>query len=339
MSSDDCSLATSISIPDSLDIVVDKGRHQRLKERQAFIDHLKGERGLSANTTSAYTRDLTSLEEFCSTGSLGEWRDVKGHHIRTFIAQCHRRGLSGKSLSRRLSSIRTFYHYLIREGLSKANPALEIRAPKTNQRLPKTLDPDQVSRLLSVEGTVWHARRDKAMMELFYSSGLRLSELVGCNLDSIDWSDGSIRVTGKGSRERQLPVGSAALEAIRIWLTVRDQLPLANSKIHDADALFLGERGKRIGHRNIQSRLGHWTQTQGIPGHVHPHMLRHSFASHMLESSGDLRAVQELLGHKDISTTQIYTHLDFQHLAAVYDRAHPRAHKKRPGAAKVPDHD
>jgi integrase/recombinase XerC len=304
--------------------------HQTRREAQfdAFVSHLETERTLSPHTVSAYRRDLERFIAFCDNQKLPDWRQVKGHHVRAFVAECHRKGASGKSLQRRLSSLRTFFNYLVREGHTRANPALDISAPKTAQRLPKTLDPDQVSQLLSVEGAKWHTRRDRAILELFYSSGLRLAELAGANLSSIDIADGSIRVVGKGSKERQLPVGAMALDALKEWLAVRSELPSTKAVIVDAEALFLSERGKRISHRNVQARIKHWTLSQDIPGNVHPHMLRHSFASHMLESSGDLRAVQELLGHADISTTQIYAHLNFQHLAEVYDKAHPRAHRR-----------
>lgn len=309
----------------------------RERAMASFLSHLESERRLSANTVKGYAHDLESLAAFCDTEGVIEWRRLRGHHVRAFIAGCHRRGLSGKSLQRRLSSIRTFYHYLIREGEAKQNPALEVSAPKSSRTLPKTLDPDEISRLLSINASGWHGIRDRAILELFYSSGLRLSELVNCDIDSIDFDDGSIRVVGKGNKTRDLPVGSIALDAIRDWLAVRGDIPRKRSKIQDAKALFLSERGKRISARNVQSRIDLWTRAQQLPGHIHPHMLRHSFASHMLESSGDLRAVQELLGHADISTTQIYTHLNFQHLAEVYDKAHPRAHKRRRRA--LPDDD
>ena len=307
---------------------------------KAFMVHLESERRLSANTIAGYRRDLGFLDEFCETEEIAEWNKLRGHHLRAFIAGGHRKGLSGKSLQRRLSSIRTFYHYLIREGIASGNPALEVSAPKDRHILPGTLDPDQVARLLSINGSDWHIIRDRAMLELFYSSGLRLSELVGCNMASIDLADASIRVIGKGSKTRDLPVGSLAITAIEAWLEVREQLPSPKCRVQDAEALFLSERGKRISRRTVQARVDYWTRRQDLPGRVHPHMLRHSFASHMLESSGDLRAVQELLGHADISTTQIYTHLNFQHLAEVYDKAHPRAHKKRQGKdSDSGDHD
>lgn len=307
----------------------------------SFLAHLESERRLSKNTVAAYARDLDVLNTFCEDEALSEWRQLRGHHVRAFVSKCHRKGLSGKSLQRRLSSIRTFYHYLIREGLASGNPALEVSAPRTPHTLPKTLDPDEVARLLSMKGTGWHTVRDRAMLELFYSSGLRLSELVGCNLDSIDLEDGSIRVIGKGNKTRVLPVGSMALTSLREWIAVRHELPSDKSTVKDSAAMFLSERGTRISARNVQARLNFWTRAQGLPGSIHPHMLRHSFASHMLESSSDLRAVQELLGHADISTTQIYTHLDFQHLAEVYDKAHPRAHahKVRTPATETNKHD
>ncbi|XOV86252.1 MAG: tyrosine recombinase XerC [Pseudomonadota bacterium] len=298
---------------------------RRQQQLDTFLLHLGNERGLSPNTVMGYARDLNFLEAFCETNTIVDWSDLKGHHIRSFVALSHRRGSSGKTLQRRLSSIRTFFHFLVRESLAKGNPALDVQAPKTAQKLPRTLDPDQVSSLLSLAGSTWHATRDRAILELFYSSGLRLSELVGADLTSLDPVEGSIRVLGKGSKERLLPVGSHALAALEAWLEVREDLPGKRRTIRDTDALFLSERGTRLNPRSVQARVNHWTRAQGIAGSVHPHMLRHSFASHLLESSGDLRAVQELLGHADISTTQVYTHLNFQHLAEVYDKAHPRA--------------
>ena len=293
-----------------------------------FTGHLRDERRLSNNTVQGYRRDLNLLEEFCQQLEINQWRALANHQLRQFVADAHRQGISGKTLQRRLSSIRTFFNYLAREGQVKQNPALSITAPKTPKKLPKTLDTDQVAHLLNVRGSKWHTVRDLAILELFYSSGLRLTELTNANITDIDWNDATIRVLGKGSKERVLPVGSYALEAIQKWLNIRTQLPVRKHTLEDESALFISERGRRISPRNVQSRVRHWTRSQNIPGNVHPHMLRHSFASHMLESSGDLRAVQELLGHADIATTQIYTHLDFQHLAEVYDKAHPRAHRK-----------
>lgn len=294
----------------------------------SFISHLRDERHLAANTTQSYLRDLKFLAAFCHEEGIADWNLLANHHLRRYVATANRNGTSGKTQQRRLSAFRTFYHYLAREGWANHNPALSISAPKTQKKLPKTLDTDQVAQLLNVAGTKWHTQRDLAILELFYSSGLRLAELVNANLTDIDWKDASIRVTGKGSKERLLPVGSIAVAALERWIKIRQLLPTRNQHIEDAGALFISERGKRISPRNVQARVRHWTRSQNIPGNVHPHMLRHSFASHLLESSGDLRAVQELLGHANISTTQIYTHLDFQHLAEVYDKAHPRAHRK-----------
>jgi len=294
---------------------------------EQFIQHLDHERGLSSHTTLNYRRDLKTLQLFCDALDLRQWSLLQTHHLRQFVADGHRQGLAGSSQQRRLSSIRTFFHYLIRENLSQHNPALGVTAPKTGHRLPDTLDTDQVAQLLNVPVDDWYGLRDRAMLELFYSSGLRLAELVNADTRDISWDEGSIKVTGKGNKQRVIPVGSLALQALRAWLQGRRPLPVKNA-VENQDALFISERGRRISERNVQSRLRHWTRQQNLAGKVHPHMLRHSFASHLLESSGDLRAVQELLGHADISTTQIYTHLNFQHLAEVYDKAHPRAHKK-----------
>ncbi len=308
-----------------------------LNQVSAFLTHLADERGLSPHTIKGYQRDLTHLTGYLSVQKIESWATFAGHQLRHYVAQNHRQGISGKSQQRKLSTIRTFYHYLIREGVVKTNPAMSVIAPKSAKPLPKTLDTDQVSQLLSSESavadsflgkTTWHTVRDRAILELFYSSGLRLSELVGTNQQSVDWQEETIKVLGKGSKERLIPVGTYAVAALRSWLSIREDLPTRNKIIHDTNALFLSERGHRISPRSVQQRVSHWAAAKGIQGRLHPHMLRHSFASHLLESSQDLRAVQELLGHADISTTQIYTHLDFQHLSSVYDKAHPRAQKK-----------
>jgi integrase/recombinase XerC len=291
----------------------------------AFIAHLSNERQLSPHTVDGYKRDLTALKKDLADQDIADWRDVSAHHLRTYIGAGKRQGRSGKTLQRRLSATRTFFNYLAREGICSTNPAMEFSAPRSDSRLPATIDTDQVSRLLEIDTTDWHALRDRAMLELFYSSGLRLAELVGSNTGDISFDDNSMKVRGKGSKERVLPVGSKAIAAINTWLKIREQLP--KGKLEDESALFLSERGKRISPRNVQERVKKWSVRLGISGRVHPHTLRHSFASHLLESSQDLRAVQELLGHADISTTQIYTHLDFQHLADVYDKAHPRSQK------------
>jgi len=291
----------------------------------AFISHLSNERQLSAHTVNGYKKDLTALKNHLAGKDITDWPDVSAHHLRTYIGAGKRQGRSGKTLQRRLSATRTFFNYLAREGLCTTNPAMEFSAPKSDARLPVTLDTDQVSRLLEINTTDWHALRDKAILELFYSAGLRLAELVGSNKSDISFDDNSMKVRGKGNKERVLPVGSKAIASINAWLKIREQLP--KGKLEDEAALFLSERGKRISPRNVQERVKKWCVLLGISGRVHPHTLRHSFASHLLESSQDLRAVQELLGHADISTTQIYTHLDFQHLADVYDKTHPRAQK------------
>ncbi len=299
----------------------------RQNQLDEFLKHLANERALAANTIAGYKRDLDGLTAYCEEKGIDRWEDLQHHQVRLFIATAQRQGLSGKTQQRRLSAIRTFYNYLVREGITKHNPANGVSAPKSASRLPGTLDVDQVSQLLNTGSDTWHGIRDTAIMELFYSSGLRLSELVNADIGSINWDDGNIMVTGKGNKSRLLPLGEYACAAIRTWLDCRQQLPGSKASA-DRDALFISERGNRISQRNVQARLREWSIRQRVPGGLHPHKLRHSFASHMLESSGDLRAVQELLGHADISTTQIYTHLDFQHLSDVYDKAHPRAQRK-----------
>ena len=244
--------------------------------------------------------------------------------MRSYAAYRHRRGLAPKSLQRHLSAIRAWFRYLLRENRVADNPADGVRAPRVQRRLPHTLDVDQLGRLLELNGDTPLDHRDRAIMELFYSSGLRLAELVGLDVSGIPAADGLLEITGKGGKARRVPVGRVAREAIDAWVAVRPQL--ANT---GEPALFVSQRGTRLSARSVEARLRQRAIEQGMPRHVHPHMLRHSFASHLLESSGDLRAVQDLLGHADISTTQIYTHLDFQHLAEVYDKAHPRARRKR----------
>ena len=245
------------------------------------------------------------------------------NHIRMAVAQLHREGLGGKSLQRWLSSLRSFFQFCIRRGWLKNNIADGITAPKSPKALPKTLDADQAAQFVQVEGDDFINKRDRALVELIYSSGLRLAEAVSLNINDIDWSDAMLTVTGKGRKTRTLPVGSHALTALKNWLEARTLYTQ-----NDEQALFTTQRGQRISHRAVQMRLQQLSIQQGMDNPVHPHMLRHSFASHMLESSGDLRLVQELLGHANISTTQVYTHLDFQHLAKVYDKAHPRAGRK-----------
>ena len=289
----------------------------------AFIHYLQYQRILSPHTLSNYQRDLKDFCLWCEDNKLSPLKQLQQSHIRQYAANKHRAGLSPKSLQRKLSSLRSFFRFRLREGFIKINPATGVRAPKVQKKLPVTLDTDQLAHLLDLPGTDPLDLRDKAIMELFYSSGLRLSELASLNVDEIGATDDVIDVVGKGNKTRRIPVGREARKAIGAWLKVRGHL----AKI-DEPALFVSQRGTRLSQRSIELRLQKRALEQGMPQHVHPHMLRHSFASHILESSGDLRAVQELLGHADISTTQIYTHLDFQHLAQVYDKAHPRAQAK-----------
>ena len=288
----------------------------------AFLDHLRIERRLSPRTLEAYRHDLLSLDQHRAARDLPGWDRLDTQHLRHFIASQHQQGLAPRSLQRLLSAIRSFYRFLQREGRAQQNPALDLRAPKAARPLPRTLDADLATQLLDSPGEDdWLGRRDQAMLELFYSSGLRLSELAGLDVSDLDLNQGEVRVTGKGNKTRVLPVGRQARRALQDWLSVRP----ANDD--SAQPLFVSQRGSALTPRAIQLRLRRHG-VERIGQHLHPHMLRHSFASHMLESSGDLRAVQELLGHADISTTQIYTHLDFQHLAQVYDQAHPRAKRK-----------
>jgi integrase/recombinase XerC len=291
---------------------------------ERYFNHLQHERSLSPHTLSNYRRDLARLLEYCDSVGIHEWQQLNSQSIRTFVAWRHRKGAGGRTLQRELSALRSLFNYLLREGVVLNNPGLDIPAPKSEKRLPNALDVDQTGHLVAIEGDEPLVRRDRALMEIIYSSGLRLAEAVGLDLDSIDRHDATVRVVGKGSKARVIPVGREALKALEHWLQVRGQLAPLEEK-----ALFVSQRGKRISPRSVQQRMHEWGIKQGIASRVHPHMLRHSFASHILESSGDLRAVQELLGHADIGTTQIYTHLDFQHLAKVYDTAHPRARKRR----------
>ena len=289
-----------------------------------FVLYLEQERRMSIHTVSAYKRDLNRCIIFMGEHDLSMWNVMKTKQVRLFIAQLNREGLSARSIQRHLSSLRSFYRYLIREEKVLTNPAQVVQAPKAGKRLPSTLDVDQVSGLLDhVEQESFIGCRDKAMMELFYSSGLRLAELASLDCRDIDLADKLVYVTGKGNKARVLPIGGQALKAIQLWLENRDK-----EGLFEAVALFITKQGGRLGVRSIQQRLKFWGKKQGISDHVHPHRLRHAFASHMLEATGDLRAVQELLGHADISTTQVYTHVDFQHLAKVYDSAHPRAKNK-----------
>jgi integrase/recombinase XerC len=288
-----------------------------------FRRHLAIERRLSAHTDSNYARDLAALVKYCDRHRLQDWAALDSQHVRTFAAHSHAAGLAPRSIQRRLSAVRSFCNYLVRERALPGNPAYEIRAPKAPRRLPHTLDADQMAQLLNVPPGDALVARDHALMELLYSSGLRLAELVGLDLPDLDLKDRTVRVLGKGRKSRILPVGSKAVHALERWLRERSAL------VKPAEtAVFIGRNGRRLGARAVQLRVAAWARRRGLGVRVHPHLFRHSFASHLLESSGELRGVQELLGHADISTTQIYTHLDFQHLARIYDRTHPRARRK-----------
>lgn len=291
---------------------------------EQFTGHLTNERRLSPHTVSNYRRDIVALARFCQREHVDKWSEVDALHVRRFAAAEHRNGLSPRSIQRRMSAIRTFYDYLLREGEIRNNPATDVAAPKAKKRLPKAMDADGMAALLDFGGDEPLAVRDRAIMEMLYSCGLRLAELVGLDLTAIDLDDRTVRVTGKGDKTRVLPVGRNALTALSAWLLVRVQL--AND---EETAVFVSRRGRRMSRRSVQSRVAYWAKRQGVDVNVYPHLFRHSFATHVLESSGDLRGVQELLGHANISTTQVYTHLDFQHLANTYDKAHPRARRKK----------
>ena len=295
-------------------------RESEIAKIDAFLGTLQH---LSVHTRKAYAGDLAFFLNYCKELDVVNWQDLDGRQVRGYITQRHRQGTGGRSLRRNLSSIRAFYKYLLSRGEVTKNPAEGITTPKTEKRLPKTLDVDQTSRLVEIKGDKALTLRDRAILELMYSSGLRLAECVSLDIYSVDIRDGLVTVTGKGNKTRKVPVGNYALDAVGAWLKVRPQLAAL-----DETALFVSTRGRRISARSVQQRMRHWALKQGLDTNVHPHMLRHSFATHLLESSGDLRAVQELLGHADISTTQVYTSLDFQHLASVYDQTHPRARKK-----------
>ena len=297
-----------------------------------YLTFLHVERGLSPLTRQHYARDLTQLIKLADKIELNALQNI---HIRRFIASLHSKGLGGKSLARMLSSWRGFFEFLVNRKGFIANPVIGLRAPKSPKTLPQALSIEQATKLVDISDNADLSLRDHAILELFYSSGLRLSEVVNLNIDALDFTEGTVIVTGKGNKTRIVPMGKHAIDAMQEWLKIRQNITLTDAA---SKAVFVGLQGRRVGARNLQLRLKEWSVKQGINSSVHPHMLRHSFASHVLQSSGDLRAVQEMLGHANISTTQIYTHLDFQHLSKTYDAAHPRAKKtgaKKSGSKKI----
>ncbi|AEX54102.1 XerC family tyrosine recombinase [Rahnella aquatilis CIP 78.65 = ATCC 33071] len=286
---------------------------------EAFLRYLHVERQLSPLTTTNYSRQLEALIAISAETGISHWQQLDAPKVRMLLARSKRAGLGPSSLALRMSSLRSFLDWLVRQGVLSANPAKGISTPRSPKHLPKNLDVDEVNKLLEIDLNDPLSVRDRAMLEVMYGGGLRLSELVGIDCKHIDMASGEVRVLGKGSKERKVPIGRTAVTWLGHWLERR-----ADFNPQD-DAMFLSSKGNRISARNVQKRFAEWGVKQGVNSHIHPHKLRHSFATHVLESSGDLRAVQELLGHANLSTTQIYTHLDFQHLATVYDAAHPRA--------------
>ncbi len=315
---------------------------------ERFRRYLAAERRSSPHTVAAYTQDLRALVSYCDRIGLESWNAIDGGHLRSFAAKLHGGGLGPRSIQRRLSAVRSFYEFLQREGHAlrvtarapqpaagvegeagevaqiRSNPGQDVRAPKAARRLPQTLDADQMARLLEIPAGEPFATRDRAMMELLYSSGLRLAEVVGLDVGHLDLRDRVVHVLGKGRKARVVPVGRIALRCLEQWLTERGALVTGGE-----EALFVGRSGRRPGRRAVELRVAHWARRQGLAARVYPHLFRHSFASHLLESGAELRGVQELLGHADIATTQIYTHLDFQHLARIYDATHPRARRAK----------
>lgn len=287
-----------------------------------YLDYLRTIKHYSPATLEGYQRDIQGFFRFLAEQEISDITDASIHHIRAYISSCHRKGMAESSMQRLLSSLRGFYKHLLKNNKIGSNPVADVRAPKGAKKLPKVLDVDQVDRLLSGSCNTLLEVRDQAMTELMYSSGLRLSELVNLDILDMDLKAGQVRILGKGNKIRYLPIGRQAKQAVSLWLDLRKGLALA-----DEEAVFISNRGSRLSQRAVQKRMREQAQRTELGVHVHPHMLRHSFASHLLESSSDLRSVQELLGHANISTTQVYTQLDFQHLAKVYDKAHPRARK------------
>ncbi|HGJ5899082.1 tyrosine recombinase XerC [Arsenophonus apicola] len=299
---------------------------QSLQQRiTGFLRYLHVERQLSPVTIINYQRQLAVLVDMALDMNINDWTQLEISHVRMMVAKSRRQGLQAASLALRLSSLRSFLDWLVGQGIITANPAKTVKTPKNKRHLPKNIDVDEVNQLLNIDLADPLSVRDRTMLEVMYGAGLRLSELVNLNCQHLDLQSGEVRVMGKGSKERKVPLGRIAVEWLVRWLEMRQQY------VKQDDAVFISiQRGKRISARNVQKRFALWGIRQGVRSHIHPHKLRHSFATHILESSGDLRAVQELLGHANLSTTQVYTHLDFQHLAKVYDVAHPRAKREKP---------
>lgn len=295
-----------------------------LQDVEQYLLHLSSQRGLSPITITNYQRNLSEFIQLLEAKNIQQWQQLDSHLVRLLVKQLHHQGIKARSIATKLSALRSFLEYLVKKNQLSVNPAKGVSAPKLDKPLPKNLSVDDMAVLLNIDADDPIAIRDHCMMELMYSSGLRLSELVGINLQDIKLEEKELIVTGKGSKQRLLPITKTAIAAIQNWLKVRPEFAHP-----DEQALFLSKQKRRISTRSVQLRMEKWGLQQTLPSHVNPHKLRHSFATHLLESSGNLRAVQSLLGHADLSTTQVYTHLDFQHLAEVYDKAHPRAKRRK----------
>ena len=289
-----------------------------------YLNHIASQRGLSAITIKNYQRNLDEFITLLENKNISDWKKLESHHVRLMVKDLHQTGIKARSIATKLSALRSFLTYLVQEDVLTFNPAKGVAAPKLDKPLPKNISVDEVFQLLAIDEDDPLSVRDQCMMELMYSSGLRLSELVGINLGDLKLRELEVMVTGKGSKQRLLPITKRAAESLKKWLKIRPEFCVSGEV-----ALFVSKQKRRISARNVQDRMDKWGLKQALPSHLNPHKLRHSFATHMLESSGNLRAVQTLLGHADLSTTQVYTHLDFQHLAEVYDSAHPRAKRKK----------
>ncbi len=289
-----------------------------------FYEYLRSEKGLSQHTQKNYQKQLEIIAQQLFELGVTDWKQVDTPWVRQIVTKGMRQGMKSASLATRLSSLRSFFDFLVLRGILLANPAKDVSAPKRSKVLPKNLDVDEVNQLLEVSDNDTLAVRDRAMMELMYGTGLRLAEMISLDVRDINNSSGEIRVVGKGNKERKVPFSGHAQEWVTKWLSLRPTLLKG-----EESALFISSRGKRISPRSVQKRMELWGLKQGVNSHISPHKLRHSFATHLLESSSNLRAVQELLGHENIATTQVYTHLNFQYLAQEYDKAHPRATRKK----------